>query len=141
MRPVSRWHVAASPAPLPEIIEQQEQLRTDLADGLDGLTPRQIRIVTEAQAEFFAIAAGKQTLDQLSIDEKVRLQNAFASINAQLVNTSVSLAEQDKCWREANTGSKTRVARCGTREEADEARRGAREYMERPRVCGGPGCG
>jgi hypothetical protein len=74
--------VAASPAPLPEIIEQQEQLRTDLADGLDGLTPRQIRIVTEAQAEFFALTAGKQALDQLSIDEKVRVQNALASIKA-----------------------------------------------------------
>lgn len=133
--------IAQETAPLQEMVEQQEQLRSDMADGIDGLTPRQARIITDAQAEFFAITAGKQALDQLSIQEKVRLENALESINAQMVNTRASLADQENCVREAKTGSRAVVTRCGTREQADEARRGAREYMERPRICSGPGCG
>ncbi|MDQ3288838.1 MAG: hypothetical protein M3Q42_11385 [Pseudomonadota bacterium] len=133
--------IAQGTVPLLEMIEQQEQLREDLAAGMDGLTPRQSRVLREAQEEFFAITAGKQALQELSIAEKVRLENALESINAQMVGTRDGLARQDNCVREAKTGSRNVVTRCGTREEADEARRGAREFLERPKICSGQGCG
>ena len=57
------------------------------------------------------------------------------------VGTRVAQENRDVCWTEAKSGSKLKVTRCGTQEEIDEARRGARAWMEKPKICSGPGCG
>lgn len=120
---------------LQAMIEQQRQLRADLAEGIEGATPRQVRIIGKAQDEFFAITEGVQRLDQLSIQDKVRVKNALDTINAQVVNTSASRSDQEVCWREARVGSKTKVTHCGTKEEIAQLRRDSVDAMERGRLC------
>ena len=126
---------------LPAIRTQQVALQARLDAGDTGLTPRQAKVVRRAQAEVFKLIDGKDQLDALTIDEKVRLENALERINAEIRGTRLAGEDQQVCWRERTTGSMVEVTRCGTREEIDEARRGARAFMEKPRVCIPPGCG
>lgn len=100
-----------------------------------------MRIIGRAQDEFFSITKGVQSLDQLSIQDKVRVENALETINAQIVNTSASKSDQNVCWREAKTGSRIMVTRCGTKEEIEQVRRDSQSAMEKRRICSGPGCG
>ena len=123
------------------MVEQQVALRAELAHGPQDLTPRQVGIMRKAQDEFFRIVEGKTTMDQLAIDEKVQLENALERINAQLVGTSAARANQEVCWRERTVGSKMQVTRCGTQQEIDEAREGARGFLDKPKICVPPGCG
>ncbi len=129
------------PSSLQVLVKQQTALRAELQRGPKDLTPRQVGIMRKAQDEFFRIVEGKTSLDQLPIDEKVRVENALERINAQLVNTNTARANQNVCWRERKTGSKMDVTRCGTQQEIDEAREGARGFMDRPKICVPPGCG
>ena len=77
------------------LVQQQQALKTDLEDGgIEGLTPRQNTVVRKAQAEFFAVTEGKAKLDDLSIDEKIRLENALERINAEVVNTRAASDDQ-----------------------------------------------
>lgn len=128
-------------ASLQMMVEQQIALRDELARGPQDLTPRQVGIMRKAQAEFFRLVEGKTTLDQLAIDDKVRVENALERINAELVNTNAARANQEVCWREHTTGSKMRATRCGTQQEIDEAREGARGFLLKPKICMPPGCG
>lgn len=131
-----------APDPLRVIVDEQTALARDLASGnTRGMTPRQVLIVRGAQKEVFAAIDGRSSLAELSIDEKVKLENALERINAQVVGTRAASESQDVCWREAKSGSKLMVTRCGTQEERDEARRGARAWMDKPKVCVPPGCG
>lgn len=124
------------------ILHQQAELRADLDDGgIAGLTPRQNGIVRKAQAEVFAVTAGKTRLEQLSMDEKIRMENALERINAEVKNTRSASDDQNVCWRERVSGSKMKTTRCGTKAEMREAREGARDFMEKPKVCVPPGCG
>jgi hypothetical protein len=123
------------------LVDQQTALRDELAKGAKDLTPRQVGIVRKAQDEFFRLVEGKSTLDQMPIDDKVRLENALERINAQLVDTNSARANQEVCWREKTTGSNLPVTRCGSQQEIDDAREGARGYLQRPKVCSGPDCG
>ena len=123
------------------LVAQQIALRDELARGPQGLTPRQVSIMRKAQDEFFRLVDGKTTLDQLAIDDKVRVENALERINAQLVNTNAARANQEVCWRERMVGSKMQVTRCGSQQEIDQAREGARGFMEKPKICVPPGCG
>jgi hypothetical protein len=124
------------------IIQQQQELKADLDDGgVEGLTPRQNKLVRKAQDEVFAVAAGKTTMDELSIDEKVRLENALERINAEIVDTRAARDDQNVCWRERVSGTGLKKTRCGTKAEMREAREGARDYLEKPKVCMPPGCG
>lgn len=133
--------MASETSDLQTMVEQQQALRDDLANGTAEVTPRQAGIIKKAQAEFFAIVEGKTTLDQLAIDDQIRIENALERINAQVVNTNAARNNQQVCWREHKTGSKTTTTRCGTQQEIDEAREGARGYLEKPKVCTPPGCG
>jgi hypothetical protein len=137
---------AEQPAPdqdsLQVLIKQQEVLRSDLRDGgIEGLTARQNKLVGKAQDEFFAITRGKTKLDDLSIGEKIQMENALERINAEVKNTRVASDEQNVCWRERVSGSTLKKTRCGTKAEMREAREGARDYMEKPKVCVPPDCG
>lgn len=119
------------------VLEQQRAIQADLDDGgIDGLSPRQANAIRKAQKEVFAVAEGKQTLDQLSMDDKIRLENALERINAEIVDTRTAHDDQDVCWRERVSGTGMKKTRCGTRAEMREAREGARDYLERPKVCG-----
>lgn len=124
------------------LIAQQQALRTDLQDGgIEGLTARQNKLVGKAQDEFFAVTEGKTKLDDLSIGEKIRMENALERINAEVKNTRIAGDDQNVCWRERVSGSTMKKTRCGTKAEMREAREGARDYMEKPKVCVPPGCG
>lgn len=126
---------------LQAMVEQQTALRDELAQGPQDLTPRQVGIMRKAQAEFFRLVEGKTTMDQLAIHEKVQVENALERINAQLVNTNAARANQEVCWRERMVGSKMQVTRCGTQQEIDQAREGARGFLDKPKICVPPGCG
>lgn len=127
---------------LQAIMKQQTELKADLDDGgIEGLTPRQTKLVRKAQQEVFAVAEGKNTMADLSIEEKIRLENALEAINAEIVNTRVGNDNQNVCWRERMSGTGLKKTRCGTKAEMREAREGARDFMEKPRVCVPPGCG
>lgn len=122
--------------------QQQRALKADLDDGVvEGLAQRQLGVIRKAQNEFFTVTEGKSTLDQLSMDEKIRLENALERINATVVGTRAASDAQDVCWREAKSGSAMKVTRCGTQAERDQVREGARAWMEKPKVCVPPGCG
>jgi beta-lactam-binding protein with PASTA domain len=138
----------AQPAPTAEddglqmILKQQKELKADLDDGgIDGLSPRQNTIVRKAQIEVFAVSEGKSRLDDLSMEEKIRLENALERINAEIVNTRAASNNQNVCWRERVSGTTMKKTRCGTQAEMREAREGARDFLEKGRVCVPPGCG
>jgi hypothetical protein len=127
---------------LKTILAQQQQLRTTLeSDRTTGLTPRQLKVVRNAQADVFALTKGKSTLEEMNIEDKVRLENALERINAEIKGTRLSSEEKQVCWRERKSGSKLMVTRCGTQAEIDQAREGARAWMEKPKICVPPGCG
>ena len=127
--------------PLASMLEQQSALRDDLARDPVDLTPRQVAAVRKAQAEFFRLVEGKTTLDQLSIDDKIRVENALERINAQVVGTNAAQGNQEVCWRAQRLGSRLSTTRCGTQKEIDQVRENARGYMEDPKICTPPGCG
>ncbi|MDR0184605.1 hypothetical protein [Lysobacter arvi] len=127
----------AAPQKLDRILAQQQELKRDLDAGRpEGMTTRQVNAIRKAQTEVFAVTDGKTSLDQLSMDEKVRLENALERINAEVKNTRTGRDEKQVCWRERMSGSNTKVTRCGTEAEMREAREGARDFLERPKVCG-----
>ena len=128
-------------ASLAEMVEQQVAFREELARGPQDLTPRQAGIMRRAQAEFFRLVEGKSSMDQLSLDEKVQLENALERINAQVVGTGDAQGNQDVCWREQRLGSRTKNTRCGTQKEIDQVRENAQGYLSKPQICTPPGCG
>jgi hypothetical protein len=133
---------AESKASLPQILDQQRGIRLALDAGtLGSLTPRQVNAIRRAQSEVFALTEGKTSLDALSLDQKIQLENALERINAEMGGTRLATEAQDTCWRERKTGSSTKVTRCATQAERDSLRQDARAYMERPRVCAGGECG
>jgi hypothetical protein len=126
---------------LPAILKQQQELSAKLDKGsVEGLTARQVSQIRKAQKEVFAVTDGKQSLDQMSIDDKVKMENALERINAEMVNTRSAKDGKEVCWRERVSGSTVKKTRCGTEAEMREAREGARDYLERPKVCAGD-CG
>ncbi|RDY65586.1 hypothetical protein [Lysobacter soli] len=127
----------APPQKLERILAQQQELKRDLDAGkTDGLTTRQVNAIRKAQVDVFTVTEGKTSLDQLSMDDKVRLENALERINAEVKNTRGGHDDKQVCWRERMSGSNTKVTRCGTEAEMREAREGARDFLERPKVCG-----
>jgi hypothetical protein len=94
-----------------------------------------VKQVRKAQDEVSSIVDGKDTLDQLSIDEKVRIENALELIDAKVVDTRAASDDQDVCWRERASGTHLKVTRCGTRAEMREAREDARDHLDRPKPC------
>ncbi|HEY0659756.1 MAG TPA: hypothetical protein VGD21_00310 [Lysobacter sp.] len=122
------------------VLQQQRELQADLDDGgVEGLTTRQNNAIRKAQKEVFEVTEGKTKLDELSVEEKIRLENALERINAEVVNTRTASNNQNVCWRERVSGSGMKKTRCGTAAEMREAREGARDYLERSRAC--PDCG
>lgn len=135
--------MAAEPDRLQVILEEQHALTASLdrGQGVD-LTPRQVNAIRRAQKEVFAVTEGKAALDSLSIEEKIRLENALEQINAQVKGGGhAANSVQEVCWRERKSGSSLKTTRCGTQAERDQARQDARGWMEKPSICTPPGCG
>ena len=134
---VSAQDAGAPPEKLDTILAQQTALKRDIDAGkTDGMTTRQVSVIRKAQVDVFAVTEGKTTLDQLSMDDKVRLENALERINAEVKGTRAGRDDKQVCWRERTSGSNTKVTRCGSESEMREAREGARDFLERPKVCG-----
>ena len=128
---------APAPQKLDRILAQQQELKRDLDVGkIDGLTTRQVNAIRKAQVDVFAVTEGKTSFDQLSMDDKVRLENALERINAEVKNTRAGHDDKQVCWRERASGTTMKVTRCGIEAEKREAREGARDFLERPKVCG-----
>lgn len=125
---------------LQQIMQQQHQLQEEL-DRIEGLSARQRNVIRKMQGRLFAAVDGKSTLDQLTIEQKVTLENALERINAELVNTREARDEQDKCHMQAGAGSRFESARCASINERAQDTQEARFWKDRPRVCSGPGCG
>ncbi len=130
------------PASLQLLTDQQRELKARLDAGdIVGLTPRQIREVRNAQDRFFSIIKGKKTLDELTIDQKIDVENALERINAHVKNTRAAANDRNVCWRERVSGTTVKKTRCGTEAEMREAREGARDFLEKGKICVPPGCG
>jgi hypothetical protein len=133
---------AEPPDTLASVLEQQRELEQELAAGeTRGMTPRQLGVVRKAQREVFSLAEGKSSLDQMTIEDKIRLENALERINAQVKGGDRAARDaQEVCWQERRTGSTRKSTRCGTEAERDQIREGARLWMEKPSICVPPGC-
>lgn len=125
----------ANQVELAAIVEQQRIVAAELDAGKLVMTPRDRNTVQLAQREVFAIAEGKTSLAELNIAEKTRLENALERINAVVKGGRRSQETKEVCWRERKTGSNMMVTRCGTQQEIDQDREGARGYLARPRTC------
>ena len=124
------------------IREQQLELKAALDAGeTEGLSVREVNRIRKEQVGVFALIDGKATLADMSINQKVELENALERINAYVKGGRAGRDEQDVCWRERMSGTSRMVTRCGTEKERDLAREGAREFLGKPRVCIPPGCG
>lgn len=130
---------ASSPA---QIMEQQRQIEARLdADGA-GLDKQGVAEVRREQARVFAIVDGKDTFEDLTLEEKIDLRNALESIDAQLKATAQAEDRSDVCRREHRLGSRFKVTRCRTRAEMREERSSGQAMQGTPRICGPdqPGC-
>jgi hypothetical protein len=124
------------------MIQQQTAIKSDLEDGgIDGLTPRQNSAVRRSQDDFFKAVGSHSKLDELTVEESMRVRNAVEAIAAQLRGTRQAQESQEFCWRERKSGSNLKVTRCGTQQERDHAREDARAWMNDPKICIPPGCG
>ena len=126
----------AAEASLQQIQAQQAELKRQLDSGeLKQVPPGRAKEIRKAQAEIAELTRDARRLDDLDINRKTRLENALERIEAALKGDRLAQDSRERCWRERSTGSKLMVTRCGTVQEIEQAREGARGYMERPRTC------
>ncbi len=131
--PSLAW-ASESPDKLTVILDQHRALQSDLAASKVDLTPRELGVVRKAPAEVFSLTAGKTSIDQLDIEEKVRLDLALERIDTQLKGGDldhVAEGEEEVCkqvWRRGNTVKSTV---CATRAEWDRIRQTSRDTLER----------
>lgn len=118
------------------IVEQQRELQRGL-DGIEGLTPRQRNAIRKHQQQVFTLTEGRHRLDELNIDEKVKLDNALERINAELAGTRSAREAEDQCRRERRNGRAMETTQCATAGERDQVRENSRNVLERRRICEG----
>ncbi|AXK73030.1 hypothetical protein DWG18_12595 [Lysobacter sp. TY2-98] len=126
---------------LDQILAQQTQLRADLDAGKVTLTPRAAQQVRKDQDIVFDLIKQNPTLDGMNIQERVTLDNALERINTAVQGTRVASEKQDVCRYQRVTGSKEKQLVCGTQDDRDHAREGARSYLEKTRICASCGGG
>jgi hypothetical protein len=118
-----------------QIRAQQTQLRADLDAGKYRLTPRALNQVRKDQGVVFELLERKSTVEAMNIQERVNLDNALERINAAVQGTRVADDGKDVCRYQSVAGSRQKRLVCGTQDDRDHAREGARAYMEKPRIC------
>lgn len=127
--------------PVVKIREQQQVLTQELDAGVLKLKPREVALVRKDQGVVRTVLEGKNSLEELNVAERVTLDNALERINALVVATREASEDRDVCRYERVTGSKLRKLDCATAADRQNARDGARAYMEKPKICIPPGCG
>ena len=137
--PGSLWASNRTSAELPQIHAQQLQLRQEAQAGQGrfkdmGATERQALVVQ--QDRFLALTKGRQSLDELSMDDKLAAINTLEAINA-----TITRAEDERlvCERIKQVGSHRPTRICRTVAELREARQAAEKLMEERPSCG-PSC-
>jgi hypothetical protein len=118
-----------------QIRAQQTLLRADLDAGKYRLTPRALNQVRKDQGVVFELLERKSTVEAMNIQERVNLDNALERINAAVQGTRVADDGKDVCRYQSVAGSRQKRLVCGTQDDRDHAREGARAYMEKPRIC------
>jgi hypothetical protein len=118
-----------------QIRAQQTQLRADLDAGKYALTPHAISLVRKDQDIVFALLERKPNVEAMNIQERVNLDNALERINAAVQGTRVADDGKDVCRYQSVAGSRQKRLVCGTQDDRDHAREGARAYLEKPRIC------
>jgi hypothetical protein len=118
-----------------QIRAQQKQLRADLDAGKYALTPHAIGLVRKDQDIVFELLERKPSVEAMNIQERVNLDNALERINAAVQGTRVADDGKDVCRYQGVAGSRQKRLVCGTQDDRDHAREGARAYLEKPRIC------
>lgn len=126
---------------LAEIRQQQTQIQEELARGELVLDARSKRTVEVQQRIVFALIEGRVEVGELTPPKQVELRNALEKIRAAVSQDALAEADREVCWQERRTGSKLTTTVCGTVRERQQAKEGARDYLQRPRICAPPGCG
>ena len=130
----------AGPQP-PEILAEQTALRQALNSGdprYASVTPFRRNRIYGAQDQVFALTQGHARLDELSVDEQLRLFNALEAISAHLGKRNEDA--HMVCERIAMTGSRRQQMACMHKDERERrADRAVEALMTRP-ACTQPGC-
>ncbi|MDQ3205829.1 MAG: hypothetical protein M3Q40_04860 [Pseudomonadota bacterium] len=123
------------------IVQQQRELTADIdGGGIEGLTPREISAIRKSQAKVVKLVADYTRLEDMPIHHKVALDNELERINALVVGGRGALEAQDICSRERRIGTRRMGTRCATGRDGELAREGARNMLEKGKICEGPGC-
>lgn len=132
---------AARAESLAEIRQQQTQIQQELARGDLVLDARSQRTVEAQQHIVFTLIEGRAEVGELTPPKQVELRNALEKIRAAVSQDALAEEDREVCWQERRTGSKLTTTVCGTVRERQQAKEGARDYLQRPRICAPPGCG
>lgn len=132
---------AARAESLAEIRQQQTQIQQELARGDLVLDARSQRTVEAQQRIVFTLIEGRAEVGELTPPKQVELRNALEKIRAAVSQDALAEEDREVCWQERRTGSKLTTTVCGTVRERQQAKEGARDYLQRPRICAPPGCG
>lgn len=133
--------LAQSADKLALIRTEQQQIQAGLEDGSLVVTPRVAMLIRKDQATVSRLLADNASLDDMNVAERVELDNALERIGAHLAGTRQAAEQRDVCRYERVSGSKHRKLVCATSDERQNARDGARAWMEKPKICIPPGCG
>ena len=126
---------------LRQIADQQALLAEELKTGVLKVAARDAASIRDEQRVVFDLLSKNPTLADMSVEERVRLDNALQRINALVVSGRAALDDRRVCRSERATGSNVRKLTCRTQAEWDDIREQARLYKMDPQVCIPPGCG
>jgi hypothetical protein len=137
--PGSLWASTRTAGELPDIHAQQVQLRQQALAGqgrFKDLGAAERQALVAQQDRFLALTKGRQSLDELSMDDKLAAINTLEAINA-----TITRAEDERliCERIKQVGSHRPTRICRTVAELREARQAAEKLMEERPSCG-PSC-
>lgn len=125
---------------LPKFLDYQRDVRADMKTSkfkhVDNSSKTELY---KAQDELFALLKGKQSVDQLSDEERIKVYNAQQTIAGVLTD-----AELDRpiCKREKRLGSNRLMTVCETRRQRQENTSNAQHLIRAPKTCGpGEVCG
>lgn len=121
---------------LSEIHAQQVQLRQEALAGqgrFKDLGAAEREALVAKQDRFLALTMGRQSLDELSMDDRMSAINTLEAINA-----TITRAEDERlvCERIKQVGSHRPTRVCRTVAELREARQAAEKLMEERPACG-----
>jgi hypothetical protein len=121
---------------LPEIHAQQTQLRQEALAGqgrFKDLSVAERQALAVQQDRFLALTKGRQSLDELAMDDRMAAINALEAINA-----GITRAEDERlvCERIKQVGSNRPTRVCRTVAELRQAQQAAEKLMEERPACG-----